>query len=87
MLYHGEGGEQDLPLARHWLELAEKQGHAKAQHKLAVLYGAKQKKDSTQVNHWFGQATKQANAPYQNIIDKIKEPVSKCLRAVRKALL
>ena len=68
----GDGVEQDKAAAHHWFELSAKQGYAKGQYNLAVMYGSGLggSKNHKQAVKWYRRAADQGlNAADYNLTD------------------
>jgi hypothetical protein len=66
--FDGDGIEQDYVAAANWFRIAAEQGHAKAQHNLALMYesGLGVRKDCSEAAKWYRLAADQGLASSQN---------------------
>lgn len=75
MAFDGDGVEQDYVVAANWYQIAAKQGHARAQHNLALMYEAGQgvPQDYSEAAKWYRMAAEQGNAGSQNNLGSLYE--------------
>lgn len=75
MAFDGDGVEQDFVQAANWYKTAAEQGHARSQHKLALMYESGQgvPRDSAEAAKWYRMAAEQGNAGSQNNLGALYE--------------
>jgi hypothetical protein len=75
MSFDGDGVEQDYVAAANWFKIAAEQGHAKAQHNLALMYesGKGVLQDYSEAAKWYQMAAEQGNTSSQNNLGSLYE--------------
>ncbi len=75
MSFDGDGTEQDYVAAANWFRIAAEQGHAKAQHNLALMYenGLGVPKDCSEAAKWYRLSAEQGLASSQNNLGVLLE--------------
>jgi TPR repeat protein len=73
--FDGDGVEQDYVAAANWFRIAAQQGHARAQHNLALMYesGDGVLQDYSEAAKWYRMAADQGNAGSQNNFGRLLE--------------
>ena len=75
MSFDGDDTEQDYAAAANWFKMAAEQGHARAQHNLALMYenGEGVPKDYSEAAKWYRLAADQGLASSQNNLGSLLE--------------
>lgn len=73
MSYEGDGVPQDYATALNWYRIAAEQGHAKAQHNLALMHDEGQgvPQDYGEAAKWYRMAAEQGNPGSQNNLGRL----------------
>ncbi len=88
MAYDGDGTEQDYEVAASWFRIAGEQGHARAQHNLALMFeeGVGVDRNLDEAVHWYHLAAEQGNSGSQNNLGALYEQGKGVPRNLRTAL-
>lgn len=88
MAYDGDGTEQDYAEAASWFRIAGEQGHARAQHNLALMLeeGIGLERNLDEAVHWYRLAAEQGNSGSQNNLGALYEQGLGVPRNLRTAL-
>lgn len=75
MSFDGDGAEQNYVEAAAWFHIAAEQGHAGAQHNLALMYedGQGVLQDYSEAAKWYRMAAEQGNPASQNNLGSLYE--------------